>query len=953
MKKRADDIKKKSDHTDKGSVDAKNTDQDKSAAQVQEELGGEEVLCIPSMYWYLGLLAIMLFSIYLRAVLPWKAVFVGNNTVMFSSESDAWYNMMLAKSTALNLHRTFYDPLTNFPYGTSIHFGPFDSWGITIASYIVSLGRPALHTVDVVGAFWPVLMGTLLVLPAYFIGKEIAGKGCGIITALLTVVLPGQLIARTTLGFTDHHASEILLSTMTMLFFLLALGTGSGLSLESILKKDMKAIKYPLLYTVLAGISMGLYLDSWPLAVMFEGILLLALTIQSIVDHIRGRDTEYLGIIGGIALFIALLMILPFANSTDGFNLNRYSLFQPTILLLGIIFAMVIAALSRLLNRMGLNKYYYPGSIAGAIILGFLVFSVAAPQFMGTFISTLFIYLFPRTGGASTVAELSPIFANNGIDANFPGIIGLLSPFYLAVLGLALLLYRYARQEKPGDLLVIVWSLFILIITIDANRSAYYYAVNVAILCAYLSVELIDLARLYKEMRIEHIILGILLPSLLLFIALSIFQTTNLLLLLLATIILPVAVMLLVYDLMKRPLTRNLEISLILLISTMLFIFPSMPNSIAEAKYASGPTPDWYTSCVWLMNNTPNPGMDIYTIYTRPPNGQQYPYPDTAYGVMSWWDYGHMMETIGHRMPNSNPFQEGIGNATAGIPGSSPYFLAENESEAELVLANLDKNRSIYLTTKYVMPDVEMAISKFYAMTAWSDIPFSRYAGGAYQQQGDKLVPIQLYLQSYFKTMVARLELFDGTETPIGDAVAIAYRPMQLQDGNTVPVITDQPKISRNYTELEEFVNASRAKGDLAMIASRDQLTPAVPLEALKHYRLVHESENDVMQSGLKWVKTFEHVPGAVITGAAPAGTKVTIAVPIMTNSKRAFIYRQSNVSNGQFTLVVPYSTEGTIAEGTNFDTKPIGAYQLVVGDKAYEVRVPEEMVMTGGVVKV
>ena len=611
MKKRADDIKKKSDHTNKGSKNEKVTDQDKSAAQEQENLGNEEVFRIPSMYWYLGLLATMLFSVYLRAVLPWKAVFTGNNTVMFSSESDAWYNMMLAKSTVLNLHRTFYDPLTNFPYGTPIHFGPFDSWGITILSYIVGLGRPALHTVDVVGAFWPVLMGTLLVLPAYFIGKELAGRGCGIITAILTVVLPGQLIARTTLGFTDHHASEILLSTMTMLFFLLALGTGSRLSLDSILKRDMKALKYPLLYTILAGISMGLYLDSWPLAVMFEGILLLALAVQSIVDHIRGRDTEYLGIIGGGALFIALLMILPFANSADGFNLNRYSLFQPTILLLGIIFALAVSTLSTLLNRAGLNRYYYPGSIVGAIILGFLVLKVAAPQFIGTFTSTLFTYLLPRVGGASTVAELSPLFANNGIDANFPGIIGQLSPFYFAVLGLVLLLYRYIKKEKPGDLLVAVWSLFILIITIDANRSAYYFAINVAILCAFLSIELVEMARLRKEMRLEHIVLSILLPSLLLLIVLSIFQTQNMLLLLLSTIILPIAVMLLVFDWMKRPLTRNLEISLILLISTMLFIFPSIPNSIAEAKYASGPTSDWYTSCVWLMNNTPNPGMDI------------------------------------------------------------------------------------------------------------------------------------------------------------------------------------------------------------------------------------------------------------------------------------------------------------------------------------------------------
>ena len=448
-------------------------------AQEQEGLARKAVLRIPTTYWYVGLLAIMLFSIYLRAILPWKAVFTGNNTVMFSDESDAWYNMMLAKSTVLNLHRTFYDPLTNFPYGTSIHFGPFDSWGITIASYIVSLGHPAMHTVDVVGAFWPVLMGTLLVLPAYFIGKEIAGRGCGIITALLTVILPGQLIARTTLGFIDHHASEILLSTLTMCFFVLALSTGRGLSLNSILKKDLKALKYPLLYTVLAGVSMGLYLDSWPLGVMFEGILLIALTIQSVVDHIRGRDTEYLGIIGGIALFIALLMILPFANSADGFNLNRYSLFQPTTLLLGIIFILVISSLSKILNQMGLNRYYYPGSIVGVIILGFLVLKVAAPQFMGTFISTLFTYLLPRSGGASTVAELSPLFANNGVDANFPGLFGL-STFYIALPGLVLLIISYVKHERPTDILVAVWSLLLLILTIDSNRSAYYYAINVA-----------------------------------------------------------------------------------------------------------------------------------------------------------------------------------------------------------------------------------------------------------------------------------------------------------------------------------------------------------------------------------------------------------------------------------------------------------------------------------------
>jgi oligosaccharyl transferase (archaeosortase A-associated) len=913
MKKRADNIQKNSDHTKKGSEDTRKTSKSEATAEEDARQGKNEALHIPTKYLYIGLLAIMLFSFYLRAILPWNAVFTGN-TVMFSSESDAWYHMMLAKSTAMNLQRTFYDPLTNFPYGTSIHFGPFVSWGITILSYIIGLGRPSMHTVDVVGAFWPAILGTLLVLPAYFIGKEIAGRGCGLIAAILIVILPGQLFSRTTLGFTDHHSSEILLSTLTMLFFILAFRTGRNLSFSSIKKRDIKELKYPLMYSALAGITMGLYIDAWALGTMFEGILLIAIVIQSIVDHIRGRNAEYMGIISGIALFIALLMVLPFANQSNGFNPVQYSSFQTIILMLGVIFALVISALSCQIKKMGLNKYYFPGCIAGIAVLGFLILKVAEPQFMGALISALFSYLLPRTGGAATVAELSPIYSNNGIQGNFPGIFGI-SPFYLALLGLALLVIRYVKQERLGDLLVVAWSLFILIITLASNRSAYYYAVNVAILCAYLCAWVLDQIRFGA---LEDAMLR------------KADQPTKFL----------------VTDL---KFTHVLAIAAIIL----LLIFPSMSVSVLEAGYAGGPTPDWYRSCVWLMNNTPSPGMDIYTIYHRPASGQQYPYPDTAYGIMSWWDYGHLMETIGHRIPNANPFQEGIGNASAGIPGSSPYFLAESEEEAERVLANLDKNRSIYLTTKYVMPDVEMAFGKFYAMTAWSKISFSRYAGGVYQQQGDKLVPIQLYLQPYFKTMVARLQLFDGSETPIGDAVAIAYRPMDLQDGTKVPVITDSPKISRNYTELEEYANASRSKGDLAMVASRDQLTPAVPLEALKHYRLVHESETDVMANGLKWVKTFEHVPGAVVTGAAPAGSKVSIAVRIMTNSKRAFIYKQSNISNGHFTLVVPYSTEGPIASGTQFDTKPIGAYQLVVGDKAYEVKVPEEMVLSGGVIKV
>ncbi len=870
---------------------------------------------IPDIYWYVGLAFTALISFYLRAIIPAKAVFIGSD-VRFSSESDAWYHMMLAKSTVINLHRTFYDPLTNFPFGTSIHFGPFMDWGIAIISLILGLGHPSMHTVDVVGAYWPALMGTLLILPCYYIGRELGGKGCGFMAALFIAIFPGQLFSRTVLGFTDHHSSEALMSAVAMLFFMLAARTGRDLTFESLKKMDFALVKTPLIYTVLGGIFLGLYIDTWSLGVLFLGILLIFMVIQLSVDHIRGRNTEYLGVIGGIGFTLAFLLVLPFANSANGFSIIQYSYFQPTMLLFwGTIFSILIVAASRVMDKRGVNKYAYPGAIAGIAAVEFLVLAVVLPKFIDGIITGLTTYLFPRTGGAATVAELSPLLREGALQANFPGLFGI-SPFYFALIALALLIYRYAREERSGDLLIIVWSLVTLAITIAANRSAYYYTVNVAILCAYLGMRLLDLVQI-SDLRDE---------------VMDRDRGHNI-----------------------SDVVQNAKQIVALGLIALLIIWPSLAISVQTAQYTSGPQADWYSSTSWLQNNTPDPGLSIYGMYQRPPDSQKYEYPNTAYGIMSWWDYGHLIETIGHRYPNANPFQEGIGSVTKDIPGSSPFFLAENESTAEKVLADLDLNRSGYMNTKYVMTDVEMAVGKFGAMAAWSSIPTIRYMANVYQAQGEQFVPVTIYREPYFKTMVARLQFFDGTETPVDQAVGIAYRGMEVQSGAVVPVMTESPKITTNYTEALEFVANARSQGDNAEVASTSPTISPMPIEALQHYRLVHESENAVTSDGQKYVKTFEHVPGATIKGKASPGTRVLIAVPIMTNHQRGFVYSQSNVTdaNGEFTLVVPYSTEGPTPNSTNFDTAPISPYQLAVGNSTQEVNVPEALVENGGVINI
>ena len=108
---------------------------------------------VPDLYVYAGLVFVFLFSLYLRVYRPMPRVLVGD-AVLFDG-NDPWYHMMLAKSTVLNFQRPWFDPLTFFPEGTAIHFGPFMSWGIAVLSYITGLGNPSMHTVEVVGGSSP------------------------------------------------------------------------------------------------------------------------------------------------------------------------------------------------------------------------------------------------------------------------------------------------------------------------------------------------------------------------------------------------------------------------------------------------------------------------------------------------------------------------------------------------------------------------------------------------------------------------------------------------------------------------------------------------------------------------------------------------------------------------------------------------------------------------------
>jgi len=306
----------------------------------------------------------------------------------------------------------------------------------------------------------------------------------------------------------------------------------------------------------------------------------------------------------------------------------------------------------------------------------------------------------------------------------------------------------------------------------------------------------------------------------------------------------------------------------------------------------------------WLHSNTPDPGMNYNAVYEAPKNGEMFQYPDTAYGVMSWWDYGHYIETIGHRMPNANPFQAGIGGRSVSIdeenrPGAATFFTAPSEKEATAILKAIDP-RPDKMGARYIMSDARMATEIFGAMPAWT-LDTEGYYQAYWTGSQYQTIPST----RYFNSMEAKLHIFDANGLK-------QYRMVHETGASQ----TDEV----GYKQVYNFFYGGK-----------------------------------LPEVDTGYVKIFEYVKGAKITGTASPSETVKISTTILTNQGRTFEYSQSTTadSQGRYEFTVPYSTEGPIKGETQFDTAPSGPYVLRYGDTTREVRVNEEAVLKGEEIKV
>ncbi len=733
-------------------------------------------------------------------------------------EVDPWYHMRQIENVAHHFpHLNSFDPYMVYPGGNAVSTGPFVDLLIGFIAWVVGLGSPSQNVIDTVGAWAPAVMGALITIPVYVIGRELFNRTVGIIGAALVAILPGQILWRSMLGFPDHHVAELLFSTLTIMFIILAIKKAQekGNTLAGLRNKDWKSLKTTLIYSLLAGVMLGLYLLSWRSGAFLVFIIFAFVIVQFIIDHLRERPTDYLGIVFIPAFLVALILrALPIWSTYKNENL------QVPALIISILAFGACSLLSYGMVYKGIKKYYYPLLLIIGAGIGIGLFHLVDPSRLDTIFDKFTV--FNPSSSMQTIAEVQGISLTQ-IWSWFA------VAFYISLISLAIMGYFVFKGGSPTKTLLFVWGIIVLVATIGQNRNAYYLAITISILTAYFCWRILDLPNFTKTFgknKQEAILTkkekhkGI--------------KTKR-------------------EKLEATPVKRDAygyayAIVAIVVIFFLVF-FPNIGHTMDQAETTTGPDDDWHESLVWMKDNTPDPFGDpdfFFAKYNSPTSGG-YMYPESAYGVMSLWEYGYWITYMGHRIPNGTG---GQGNAEM----IASFFTSQSESEAIGILDQMG--------SKYVMIDYAMATLKFPAITVWAGKDTSEFFDMYhYVNSQGALVVTPLYYPAYYRSMSTRLYTFEGKawdpdgwvkDHPEYQIQAISY--IQREGYRE---LTDVKKFD-SYAQATKFINDN---SNYIIIGNSPYISP-VPLEELTHFELIHKSPKVAitrLDETVSLVETFEY----------------------------------------------------------------------------------------------
>ncbi len=641
------------------------------------------------------LFVVFVVALYLRIQLPYANSIQAGSIVI--SDFDPYYHLRIGELTIQHFPNVLaFDRYIDYPNGFWIGWPPLYDF---LASAYAMVAMTLFHVNYQVGvATFPAVLGALAILPIYYITKLVFDWKAGIVAAALLTIIPANLL-RSMVGNLNHHvAAEVLFPALLFLFLMLALkgkltfGNIRSLALTGGDKRN-------LLYAALAGVSVTAILLTWLGGFLFLGIIGAFAIVQYIIYHVKRQSSDNLTIVSLTMLIISLITLLPvslmshFGRTIDTIHL---SLFQPLFLVVLIAIFAIFGSLAYYMK--GMRRAIYPLTICALVAAASVGFYLLKPDLAVTVFTGY--GFFTQSGVLQTVAEAQPLFGTNFQLNTVASYFQVL--LFVALIGLAVLVYRVFKKQDEAALLLLVWSSFAFVITIVQTRFTFLLSANVAILSGFVIVWIMD--------TLVGNAYGTLLD---------------------------------VHDASALPQLFGREIKYTQLIGVFLvlliLLLPSISVTASYAKTAQEISPDWKESLLWMKNNTPS--TSNYNM-----SSDQQP----EYGVLSWWDYGNWIVFFGHRPAVANNFQTGVSDA-------AQFFTSQNESDTLSIV----QNRS----AKYVITDYEIADSygKFQAIALLSGKGVDTfYTTQSYLDENGSVKQQTVPNDVYYNTTVVRLHYLDG-----------------------------------------------------------------------------------------------------------------------------------------------------------------------------------------------
>jgi dolichyl-diphosphooligosaccharide--protein glycosyltransferase len=498
-------------------------------------------------------------------------------------------------------------------------------------------------------------------------------------------------------------------------------------------------------------------------------------------------------------------------------------------LIVAIIIPIALAVLSHFMASRSVKPFIYLAAVLGFGLASLAIFYVIDPFLLRTIVRSFGIFTWPI---GTTILEMQPLlfpgsnFSWSVAWGNFN------TSFFLSFVALGILVYSVIKRGETDKTLFVIWSLVILAATLSMRRFAYYFVVNVALLTGYLSWLILEFSGFRRPVTV---------PS-----------------------EAPKEMKKKVKQKKKhrdeyRPAANRVNMVLGVIVVFVLVFYPNIgplpggkkPAIDLASNPQFAPSDAWCESLSWMRDNTPDPFGNphfYYELYQPPPPGERYNYPQTAYGVTAWWDYGYWITRIGRRIPTANPGTSHTGEAY--------LFAAQDEDSANKVLED-------NWGSKYIIVDYSIAIAlggKFHAVATLSGSKTENFYDVYYQSQDGRLKPVILFYSEYYRSMVVRLYNFDGKRVVPRSTMVISYEERLSREGQPYKEITSV-KSFPDYEQAEAYV-AGQKSGNYRIVGS-DPFASPVPLQALEHYKLVYSSKGSkMMPSGglISEVKIFEYV---------------------------------------------------------------------------------------------